>query len=230
MIDIYGGQTPNVFKPLIAAAELGLDYRRVPLDIMAGEQFTPEFLAISPNNRVPAIIDHAPADGGAPIPVFESGAILIYLAEKAGRLLPTEIRERKTVLEWVMWQMAGQGPMVGQAGHFRNYAPEKIPYGIERYSNEAKRLYKVLDTRLEGREWIAAEYSIADIICYPWTMFRAHHGIDLADYPNVKRWHETIAQRPAVVSSLEGYVPDGPRTFTDEERKIMFQQDGSERK
>ena len=157
MIELYGGETPNVFKPLIALEELGLEYRRIPVDILAGEQFKPEFLAISPNNRVPAIIDDAPADGGAPLSVFESGAILLYLAEKTGQLLPTQLRERVQAAEWLMWQMAGQGPMLGQAGHFRNYAPEKIPYGIERYSSEARRLYRVLNERLAGREYIAGD-------------------------------------------------------------------------
>jgi GST-like protein len=150
MIDIYGGPMSNVLKPLIALEEMGLDYRRVPLDSLKGEQFTPEFLAINPNNRVPAIVDHDPADGQGALSVFESGAILVYLADKAGQFLPTAPRARSLVIEWVMWQMAGQGSMLGQAGHFRNYAPEKSRCGIERYTKEAHRLYRVLDTRLEG--------------------------------------------------------------------------------
>ena len=222
MIELYGGETPNVFKPLIALEELGLEYRRIPVDILAGEQFKPEFLAISPNNRVPAIIDDAPADGGAPLSVFESGAILLYLAEKTGQLLPTQLRERVQAAEWLMWQMAGQGPMLGQAGHFRNYAPEKIPYGIERYSSEARRLYRVLNERLAGREYIAGEFSIADIACWPWLLFRAHHGVDIEEYPEVHRWYRTVQARPAVNRVLGTYEPPAPPTFTDEQRGVLF--------
>lgn len=222
MIDLYGGETPNVFKPWIALEELGAPYQRLPLDIMKGEQFTPEFLAISPNNKVPAIVDHAPADGGAPISVMESGAILIYLAEKHGKLVPTDLRRRMACMEWVMWQMASQGPMVGQAGHFRNYAPEKIPYAITRYSDEAKRIYKVLDVRLEGREYIADEFSIADIACWPWILFRAHHGVELDAYPNVTRWFETMHARPAINRILGDFKFEPPKGFTDEERALLF--------
>ena len=163
MIDLYYWPTPNGFKISIALEELGLPYRIVPVNIGRGEQFTPEFLAISPNNRMPAIVDHDPPGGGPPISVFESGAILIYLAEKAGKLLPKPIRGRVEVLEWLSWQIAGLGPMTGQAGHFRNYAPEKIPYAIQRYTDEVHRLIGVIENRLEGREFIAGDYSIADI-------------------------------------------------------------------
>lgn len=224
MIELFGGETPNVFKPLIALEELGEEFRRVPLDIMKGEQFTPAFLAISPNNRIPAIIDHAPVDGGGPLSVFESGAILLYLAEKHDALIPKAARARVEVLEWLMWQMAGQGPMVGQAGHFRNYAPEKLPYAIDRYTREATRLYRVLDTRLKGREYIAGDYSIADIACYPWIMYRAHHGIVLEDYPEVMRWYRQIEARPAVNRVLGGFDAPGPHKFTEEERAVMFGQ------
>lgn len=224
MIDIYGGDTPNVFKALIGAAEVGEEYKRIPVDIMKGEQFEPAFLAISPNNRVPAIVDHAPRDGGKAISVFESGAILIYLAEKHGKFLPTETRQRVEVIEWVMWQMAGQGPMVGQAGHFRNYAPEKIPYGIDRYTKEAHWLYRVLNTRLAGREYIAGDYSIADMICWPWIMFREHHGVDLAEFPEVERWFRTVEARPAVQRAVGDIEVASPRSFTEEERKILFGQ------
>jgi GSH-dependent disulfide-bond oxidoreductase len=157
VIEVYGGPTPNVVKVLIALEELGIQYRRVPVDITKGEQFTPEFLAISPNNRVPAIVDLDPLDGKGPLSVFESGAILVYLSERDSqhRLMPSDLRNRSAAMEWLMWQMAGQGPMLGQAGHFRNYAPEKVPYGIIRYTKESARLYGVLDKRLEGREWIA---------------------------------------------------------------------------
>lgn len=222
MFELFGGQTPNVFKPLIMLEEIGASYRRVPVDISRGEQFTPEFLAISPNNRVPALVDHAPADGGAPLSVFESGAILVYLAEKADAFLPAAPRPRAMVLQWLMWQMGGQGPMVGQAGHFRNYAPEKIPYGIERYTNEARRLYGVLDKRLTDREFIADAYSIADMACWPWIVFRAHHGMDLAEFPAIERWFNAIDQRPAVRRALGDFVAADPKPFTDEERAILF--------
>jgi GST-like protein len=222
MIELFGGQTPNVFKPLIALEELGADYRRVPLDILKGEQFTPEYLAISPNNRVPAMVDHDPVDGQGPLSVFESGAILLYLADKHGALIPQDPRGRSAVIEWVMWQMAGQGPMVGQAGHFRNYAPEQIPYAIERYSKEAQRLYRVLDTRLEGREFIAGNYSIADIACWPWIIFRASHGVAIEDFPNIERWYRAIEARPAVRRALDGFEPTAMPSFTEEERAVLF--------
>lgn len=222
MIELYGGDTPNVFKPWIALEELGEPYRRVPLDIMTGEQFTPEFLAISPNNKVPAIVDHAPADGGAPISVMESGAILLYLAEKHGRLVPTDPRRRVAATEWLMWQMASQGPMVGQAGHFRNYAPEKLPYAIKRYSDEAQRIYKVLNKRLEGREFIADEFSVADIACWPWIIWRTHHGVELEDFPEVKRWFEAMLARPAFNRILGDFRASPPQTFTEEERAVLF--------
>lgn len=225
-IEIFGGPSPNVIKVLVACEELGLVYTRTPLDILKGEQFTPAFLAISPNNRIPAIVDHDPRDRGGPLSLFESGAILIYLAEREGKLLPTQLRERAMVLQWLMWQMAGQGPMVGQAGHFRNYAPEKLPYAIERYTNEASRLYRVLDTRLAGRAWIGERYSIADIACWPWVMFRDHHGIDLADYPNVARWFAAIEARPAVRRAVGDFSVPPPMTFDDEQRRILFQQKG----
>ena len=224
MIDIYGPNSPNVIKVLVALEELGAPYTRIPVDILTGEQFKPEFLAISPNNRIPAIVDHAPADGGGPLSLFESGAILFYLAEKHGRLLPADLRTRSEVMVWVMWQMAGQGPMVGQAGHFRNYAPEKIPYAIDRYEREAQRLYRVLDTRLQGREFIVGDYSIADIICWPWVIFRQHHGVDLKDFPNVARWFHAIEARPAVKRALDGFEVPPPKTsWSDAERKVLFE-------
>ena len=226
MIDIYGGPTPNVLKPLIALEEMGLPYQRLPVDIMKGEQFTPEFLAISPNNRVPAMVDHEPADGEGPLSVFESGAMLLYLADKTGQFLPQDARGRAAVTEWIMWQMAGQGPMLGQAGHFRTYAPEKIPYGIERYSNEARRLYRVLDTRLADRDYVAGDYSIADMACWPWTLYRAHHGVELSDFPNIERWYRRIEARPAVQRLLPDFQVMAPPTFTDEERKMLFGQKG----
>ena len=224
MIEVYGGQTPNVFKVLIALEELGMEYRRVPVDITKGEQFTPEFLAISPNNRVPAIVDLDPIDGKGPLSVFESGAILVYLTARDSqhRLMPTDLRSRTTVMEWLMWQMAGQGPMLGQAGHFRNYAPEKIPYGIIRYTKESARLYGVLDKRLEGREWIAGDYSIADIISWPWMFFREHHGIDLADYPNVDRWYQAIYARPATIRAIGTDPAPKPLNLDAEAMRLLF--------
>lgn len=198
MIDLHYWPTPNGHKITLMLEETGLDYRIVPVDIGAGDQFKPEFLAISPNNRMPAIVDHAPADGGAPIPVFESGAILVYLAEKTGRLLPTAARERKAVFEWLAWQVGGFGPMLGQNHHFSRYAPEKIPYAIERYQRETARLYGVLDRRLATSEFVAGDsLSIADLACHPWAAAHAWHHVDLADYPAVRRWFEALAARPA---------------------------------
>ena len=222
MIEVYGGDSPNVIKVLIALEELGLDYARRPLDIMRGEQFAPAFLALNPNSKIPAIVDDAPADDGRPLAVFESGAILLYLAEKGGALLPAELRARSQVLAWLMWQMAGQGPMAGQAGHFRNYAPEKIPYGIQRYSKEIARLYGVLDARLKDRAFVAGDYSIADIACWPWILFRSHHGIELEDYPQVARWFRALRARPAVERAMTGIEVSPPQSFDDETRRILF--------
>jgi GST-like protein len=226
MIEVYGPNTPNVIKVTVCLEELGEPYTRLPLDILTGEQFKPEFLAISPNNRVPAIVDKAPVDGGGPLSVFESGAILIYLAEKRGRLLPSAPRQRSEVIAWIMWQMAGQGPMVGQAGHFRNYAPERIPYAVDRYSREAQRLYRVLDNRLKSRDFIAGDYTIADIACWPWTLFHEHHGVTLSDFPDLARWHRAIAARPAVQRALgdDFHVPPPKTDWSAEERKILFEQ------
>lgn len=226
MIRVYSGNTPNVFKVTIAIAEMGLESEWIPIDIFKGEQFDAAFLAISPNNRIPAIVDTAPADGGDPISVAESGAILIYLAEKTGMLLPADARAKAPVLQWVMWQMSAQGPTLGQFGHFRNYAPDKLPYAIERFGNEARRLYRLLDRHLEGREFIAGDYSIADIISWPWLMFREHHGLVLDDFPNLARWYRAIEARPAVVAALANSHVPGPPTFTDEARQILFGQTG----
>jgi GST-like protein len=222
MIDVYGPGSPNVIKVLMALEELGMDYARQPLDIMSGEQFKPDFLAISPNNKIPAIVDRGPADGGEPLALFESGAILIYLAEKGGALLPTEPRARSQVIAWLMWQMAGQGPMLGQAGHFRNYAPEPNPYGIRRYSDEAARLYGVLNTRLADREWVAGDFSIADIACWPWILFRAHHGIALEDYPHVARWFAAVEARPSVARAIPDFEAPAPIVPDEQTRRILF--------
>jgi len=223
VIEFYSFPTPNGHKVSIALEELALAYEVVPINIIRGDQFMPEFLAFSPNNRIPAIVDHEPSDGGAPLTVFESGAILTYLAEKTGRLLPTEVRARCEVMEWLMWQMAGFGPMLGQLGHFRNFAPKKIPYGIERYGDEARRLYGVLDRRLAGREHLAGEYSIADIATAPWVGFREMHGIDLGGYPNVLRWFDSFQERPAVKRGLAaGEAAWGHEPLSDAARRERF--------
>jgi GST-like protein len=223
MIDLHYAPTPNGWKISIMLEELGLPYTVIPVNLREGEQFRPEFLAISPNNRIPAIVDRAPADGGEPIALFESGAILIYLAEKTGRLLPQDVRGRFGVIQWVMWQMSGLGPMLGQHGHFALYAAEKIPYAIQRYRDEAARLYAVLDRQLgqTGAYVAGAEYSIADIACFPWTMTHKAQGFTLDDYPNVKRWYADVRARPQVQKGLAvGKFDKTP--FTDAQRKNMF--------
>src|SRR5258705_5228736 len=197
MIDLYYAPTPNGWKISIMLEELGVPYTVVPVNIRAGGQFKPEFLAISPNNRIPAIVDHAPPDGGEPFSVFEPGDIRIYRPDKTGRFLPPDMRGRSRVVQWVMWLMSGLGPMLGQHGHFALYAQEKIPYAIERYRDEAARLYRVLDTQLgKTGAYVAGEYSIADIACFPWTMTHKAQGFTLDDYPNVKRWYAEVRARP----------------------------------
>ncbi|MGO9593407.1 MAG: glutathione binding-like protein [Steroidobacteraceae bacterium] len=226
MIDLYYWPTPNGHKITMFLEEAGLPYRIVPVDISKGDQFKPEFLAFSPNNRMPAIIDSAPADGGASISVFESGAILVYLAEKAGRLLPQELRGRTAALEWLFWQVGGLGPMAGQNHHFSRYAPEKIPYAIERYVNETNRLYGVMDRRLSAQPYLAGkDFSIADIAAYPWIVPWELQSQDLAQFPALKRWFDGIAARPA---TLRAYArAEEFRTtplVTEESRKILFGQ------
>ncbi|MEI1376077.1 glutathione binding-like protein [Nostoc sp. UHCC 0926] len=203
MIDLYYWPTPNGHKITIFLEEIGLPYTINPVNIGAGEQFKPEFLKISPNNRMPAIVDHEPADGGAPISVFESGAILLYLAEKTGKLIPQDLRQRTKVLEWLFWQMAGLGPMAGQNHHFSAYAPEKIEYAINRYVNETGRLYAVLNKQLADREFVAGDYSIADIAAYPWIVPHERQSQNLEDFPHLKRWFETIKARPATIRAYE---------------------------
>lgn len=198
MIDFYYWTTPNGHKIAIFLEEAGIPYALKTVDIGKGEQFAPDFLKISPNNKIPAIVDHAPLDAGEPINIFESGAILQYLAEKTGLFLPQDLREKLEVMTWLFWQMGGLGPMLGQNHHFSKYAPEKIPYAISRYKKETERLYGVLDRRLAGREHIAGEYSIADIACYPWIVPHRMQGIALEDYPNIGRWFESVSVRPAV--------------------------------
>jgi len=201
MIDLYSAATPNGQKIHIMLEECGLPYTVHWVNINKGEQFAADFLAIIPNNKIPAIVDND-GPGGAPISVFESGAILIYLADKTGRFLPAELRARTQVLEWLMFQMGGVGPMLGQAHHFRAYAREKIPYAIDRYSREAARLYGVLDKRLDGREHLAGDYSIADMAVFPWIRLHERQGQDLADFPNLGRWFARIAARPAVAKDM----------------------------
>jgi GST-like protein len=230
VIDLHYWPTPNGWKISIALAELGLeqgrDWNLKTVDIGRGEQFAPAFLAISPNNRMPAIVDHAPADGGAPLPVFESGAILIYLAEKHGKLMPADLRGRKTVLEWLLWQVAGLGPMLGQNGHFLLYAPQPIPYAIERYGNEAKRLYSVLDGRLErtGAFVAGSDYSIADIASFAWIRTHRAQGMALDDYPALKRWYDAIYEREAVKRGLAVGEELRRTGLDDTARKALFGQ------
>jgi GST-like protein len=226
MIDLHYWPTPNGHKITIFLEEAGLPYRIVPVDIGRGAQFEPAFLKIAPNNRMPAIVDHDPPGGGAPIPVFESGAILEYLADKTGRFLPREPRPRFEVLQWLYWQMGGLGPMLGQNHHFAHYAPEKIPYAIERYTKEAERLYGVLDERLSDREFVAGEWSIADMACYPWIVPHERQGITIAEFPNLKRWLDTIAARPAVVRAYAKAqeVRTREQPMDEEAKKILFGQ------
>ena len=198
MIDLYYWTTPNGHKVTMFLEEAGLDYRIIPIHIGKGEQFTPEFLAIAPNNRIPAIVDQAPADGGAAISLFESGAILQYLAEKTGQFLPADLRGRTEALQWLFWQMGGLGPMAGQNHHFSQYAPEKLEYAIKRYVNETNRLYGVLDRRLADRAFVAGEaYTIADMAAYPWIVPHERQGQKLADFPHLARWFAAIGARPA---------------------------------
>jgi GST-like protein len=226
MIDLYYWTTPNGHKITIFLEETGLPYSLKPINIGKGEQFAPDFLAISPNNRIPAIVDHRPADGGQPISVFESGAILQYLAEKTGKFLPAAVRGRTEVMQWLFWQMGGLGPMLGQNHHFRNYTAEKIPYAIDRYVKETERLYGVLDERLADRDYIASSYSIADMACYPWIVLHDRQGQNLDDFPNVKRWFETIQRRPAVerAYALAKTINPDSGGMTEQAKAILFGQ------
>jgi GST-like protein len=223
MIDLYYAPTPNGWKISIMLEELGLPYNVIPVNIRAGEQFKPEFLAITPNHRIPAIVD-PDGPGGNTLTLFESGAILIYLAEKAGKLIPADPAARLHCLQWLMFQMGGVGPMFGQYTHFAAYAPEKLPYAIERYANEVGRLHRVLQRRLAESEYLAGpEYSIADIATFPWVRNPHRRGVDLAQYPAVRRWHDAIASRPAVQRGVE-VLSDKQRSgpVTDQWRENMF--------
>ena len=229
MIDLYYWPTSNGHKITIYLEEAQLPYRIVPVNISKGDQFKPEFLAISPNNRMPAIVDAAPADGGAPISVFESGAILVDLAEKTGKFLPADVRGKTRVQEWLFWQMGGLGPMSGQRGHFINHAPKdgSNAYALERYSKETDRLHSVLDRQLAGRDYIAGAYSIADMACYPWCVSAGRYGTTYEQYPNVRAWMARMAARPAVAKAYEIGKPFESQRASDEDaRNILYGQSG----
>lgn len=226
MIDLYYWPTPNGWKITLMLEECGLPYKIIPVNIGKGEQFKPEFLAISPNNRMPAIVDHDPPGGGKPVSVFESGAILLYLADKTGKFLPKDLRGRMQVTEWLMWQMGGLGPMCGQNHHFSQYAPDKIPYAIDRYVKETNRLYGVLNKQLEGKAYICGELSIADFAAWPWIVPYERQSQNLDDFPNVKRWFFAMKERPAIA---KGYavgreLREQQPLMTDEAKKVLFGQ------
>jgi len=225
MIDLYYWPTPNGHKITMFLEEAGLPYEIKPIDIGRGAQFEPDFLEIAPNNRMPAIVDHEPADGGKPISVFESGAILQYLAEKTGQFLPADLRGRTEVMQWLFWQMGGLGPMLGQNHHFKVYAPEPLPYAIDRYVNETTRLYNVLNRRLADRDFVAGAYSIADMACYPWIVPYERQGQNLDDFQHLKRWFEAVRVRPATVRAYEkGELYRTRETVDEEAKKILFGQ------
>jgi GSH-dependent disulfide-bond oxidoreductase len=225
MIDLYYWTTPNGHKITMFLEEVELPYTIIAINIGKGDQFQPDFLKIAPNNRIPAIVDHTPADGGDAISLFESGAILLYLAEKVGKLIPSDVRGRAEVSQWLFWQMGGLGPMAGQNHHFSQYAPEKIPYAIDRYVNETGRLYAVLNKRLEDREFVAGEYSIADIACYPWIVPYDRQGQDLDNFPNLKRWFETIKARPATIRAYEKAEEfKAQQIDVEQSRSLLFNQ------
>jgi GSH-dependent disulfide-bond oxidoreductase len=222
-LDVYYWPTPNGWKVTIMLEELGVPYNVIPVNIGKGEQFTPEFLRIAPNNRMPAIVDHEPLGGGAPLAIFESGAILEYLAEKYGKFMPKDTRGKYEVLQWLYWQMANLGPNSGQANHFRNYAAEKIAYGIARYTDEVNRLYGVMNERLSDREFLAGEYSIADMASWPWIVPYERMGQDLNEFPHLKRWFDTIKARPAVDRGF-AVGRELQQEMSEEAKKILFGQ------
>ncbi len=225
MIDFYFWTTPNGYKVLTFLEETGIPYRIIPVNISKGDQFEPEFLRISPNNKMPAIIDHSPGEPGVPISLFESGAILQYLAEKTGHFLPKDIAGRAKVLQWLFWQMGGLGPMLGQNLHFGQYAPEKISYAIDRYVDESGRLFGVMDKQLSNHEFIAGDYSIADMASYPWVFKHPYLQLQLDEFPNLQRWFQTIEQRPAVARAYEiGASINTTPTVTEESKKILLGQ------
>jgi GST-like protein len=222
MIDLYGWPTPNLHKVTILFEETGVPYNTIAIDIGRGEQFKPEFLKVSPNNKMPAMVDQDGPDG-KPLAIFESGAILMYIAEKTGRFLPKDTRGRYEVIQWLMFQMGGVGPMLGQAHHFRQYAPEKLPYAIDRYTSEAGRLYNVIDRRLGEVPYLAGDYSIADMAVFPWIRPYERQGQKLEDYPNLKRWFDAINARPAVQRGLAVLADKRrPGPMDDKQREILF--------
>ena len=227
MIDLYYWTTPNGHKITMYLEEAGLDYRVKPINISKGDQFAPEFLKIAPNNRIPAIVDHAPPDGGGPIAIFESGAILLYLADKTRRFIPQDLRGRNECLQWLFWQMGGLGPMAGQNHHFVQYAPEKLPYAMDRYVNETSRLYGVLNKHLsDGRAYICGDYSIADMAAYPWVVPHERQRQDIGSFPALQRWFERIRSRPATQKAydLAKSINIAP-TVDDKSKSILFGQD-----
>jgi len=225
MLELYFWTTPNGYKPLIFLEEAGLDYELKPVNISAGAQFDPGFLAIAPNNRIPALVDTTPSDGHGPLSIFESGAILEYLGDKTGQFLPTDARPRYDVLQWLYWQMGGLGPMAGQNHHFVTYAPEKIPYAMDRYVNETARLYAVLNKRLADRGFIAGDYSIADMASYPWIVPHERQRQDLDDFPHLKRWFEEVAARPAVINAYAiGKELNTAPTVSEDAKALLFGQ------
>ena len=228
MITLYTWTTPNGRKISIALEEMGLRYETVPVDLLNNQQFDPEYLKISPNNKIPAIIDSKPAIGDQPVSMFESGAILLYLAEKIGQFIPTDLAGRADVLQWLFWQMGGLGPLLGQNLHFSQYASETLPYAIDRYVDETARLFKVLDRRLADRQYIAGNYSIADIASYPWVFKHPYLEQDLADFPNLKRWFEQVADRTATQSAYRiGASVNTVPTVTEESKKFLMGQSAS---
>ena len=230
MIELYFWTTPNGYKPLLLLEETGLRYRIVPIDISRGAQFDPAFLAISPNNRIPAIVDRAPAGDAPAVSIFESGAILLYLAEKSGRFLAADTVGRAETLQWLFWQMGGLGPMLGQNLHFSAYAPEHLPYAIDRYMQETDRLYGVLDRRLADRPYLAGAYSIADMASYPWILRLEREQPRLDRFANVKRWYEAIGSRPATARAYEiGQKINVKPTVTEESKALLFGQDATPR-
>ena len=230
MIELYYWTTPNGHKITMFLEEAALEYKIVPVNIGKGEQFKADFLAVSPNNRIPAILDRKPKDGKAPIPVFESGAILLYLADKTGKFLPSDLRKRYDAIQWLFWQMGGLGPMSGQNNHFAHYAVERIPYATKRYIDEVNRLYGVLNKKLAGRDFIAGkQYTIADMAAYPWVI-PDRQGQNEDDYPNLKRWRAAIRARPATqraYAKVKEVNPNAGGIRTEEERKVLFGQDKS---
>lgn len=229
MIKLYYWTTPNGHKITLCLEEMGLPYEVIPVNIGKGDQFETEFLRFSPNNKIPAIIDTEPEDGGEPVSVFESGAILAYLAEKTGQFYGDTARRRLEVMQWLFWQMGGLGPMAGQNHHFNAYAPEPVPYAIDRYVKETARLYAVMDRQLAERPFLAGDYSIADMACYPWVVSHERQKQDLNDFPNVKRWYVAIGERPATkrAYAVVNQIKEVKQGFTDDEKKILFGQDAS---